>query len=232
MTGAEAHVVGCLTAAPRESEPFPHFWANHVFPPDVYAAILKHLPEGDEFASGGPCWQGLDLNEAGIGRMSAAKAAFWREVAGWLLGESFLRAMAALAYPYLKDRFAGRNATLVSSASFARATVGHVLGPHTDMKHRVMTLVFYFPERDGTPLPGTSIYVPRDRNFTCPGGPHYGFEPFRKLATIQFQTNTVFGFVKTTNSFHGVEPWSDPAYVRNTLQYEIHDADRAFYYGR
>jgi hypothetical protein len=228
----EEHLVSCLKAAPCAVEPFPHFYASSAFPTDFYAAILDHLPKNEEFTSGGKTWFGLDLEESGFTHLSSAKAAFWRDFTSWLLGESFLRSMLTLVYPYLEDRFADRNATFVSSASLARSMAGHVLGPHTDMKHRVMTLLFYLPKEDSTPLPGTSIYKPRVKDFSCSGGPHYGFENFQKTATINFQTNTVFGFVKTARSFHGVEPWSEPQYIRDTLQYEIHDSDRAYYYGR
>lgn len=232
MTAAEAHLVDRLKAVPHESQPFPHFYASGVFPADVYADMVRFFPGEGEFSHGGAYWSGLDLTDGRVGHMSAPKAAFWRDVSGWLLGDSFLKSMVALTYPYLKERFADRNPTLVPFASFARSTAGHALGPHTDMKHRVFTLVFYFPETDGAPLSGTSIYTPRESGFTCPGGRHYGFEAFRKIATIRFQPNTVFGFVKTANSFHGVEPWSDPAFVRNTLQYEINDADKAYYSAR
>ena len=130
------------------------------------------------------------------------------------------------------DRFAERpNATFTSSASLSRTKSLFMLGPHTDMPHRIISIVFYLPESDQTTLPGTSIYEPRDATFECPGGPHHGFENFRKLATIRFKPNTAFAFFKTPKAFHGVEPWAEPEFARDTMQYEVHDADRAYYYG-
>ena len=49
------------------------------------------------------------------------------------------------------------------------------------------------------------IYMPIDFKFTCSGGPHYKKENFNLVYTAPFKDNSAFGFVKTNNSFHGVE---------------------------
>ena len=107
-----------------------------------------------------------------------------------------------------------------------------VLGPHTDMAHRIITLVFYLAEDSEHWQAGTSQYVPRDVMFRCSGGPHYGFGDFKKVATAKFLPNTVFGFFKSDYSFHGVEPWNDLNFIRNSIQYEINDTNKARYYGK
>ncbi len=114
--------------------------------------------------------------------------------------------------------------------TYARSTSGFVLGPHTDMQHRVVTVLFYLAKNDENPEAGTSIYKARGEEFICPGGTHYGFEEFQKLATMTYVPNIAFGFLKSDTSFHGVEPWTSPDFNRDTLQYEIHDSDRSFYY--
>ena len=47
---------------------------------------------------------------------------------------------------------------------------------------------------------------------------------------MKYLPNTVFGFFKTDQSFHGVEPWEDAQFTRDTMQYEISDPNRAAYY--
>lgn len=224
------HLVESLRAATFEDDPFPLCFTDGAFPDDYYVELRNQLPTDDEFISDDPYRFGLSLNESGLARLSSPKRSFWSDHCDWMLSETFLASVAELFYPALAERFDGRDGVhLMSQASLGRTKSNFVLGPHTDMPHRVLTLLFYLPEVDNSALPGTSIYKPRDPEFICPGGPHHGFENFQKMATINFQTNTVFGFVKTNSAFHGVEPWDTPADIRETLQYEIYDADRSFY---
>jgi len=68
---------------------------------------------------------------------------------------------------------------------------------------------------------GTSLYVPKDPQFTCPGGPHHDFELFRRVHTMEYLPNTLFAFMKTPDSFHGVEPITQPEVQRDLLLYDI-----------
>jgi len=227
----EDYLTRRLQAAPFEDTPYPHLFIDNVFPDEFYRELRANFPTDAEFIGDDEYRFGLPVDERGFSRLSPNKQEFWREFSGWLLAEPFMRSVASLFLPALAERFADRpNASFTSTASLGRTKSGFVLGPHTDMQHRVVSIVFYLPESERTTLPGTSIYEPRDKTFQCPGGPHYGFENFRKLATIQFKPNTAFAFFKTPKSFHGVEPWAEPEFVRESMQYELHDADRAFYY--
>ena len=95
------------------------------------------------------------------------------------------------------------------------------LGPHTDSPTKVVSLLFYLPADERLAQHGTSIYVPKDPAFTCPGGPHHPFGGFDRIATMPFLPNSLFGFVKTDNSFHGVEPFLEPGAGRWLLLYDL-----------
>lgn len=95
------------------------------------------------------------------------------------------------------------------------------LGPHTDNTIKVLSFLFYLPSDDSHAHLGTSIYVPKDPNFTCQGGPHHPFEWFNRMHTMPYLPNTLFAFLKTHNSFHGVEPITDPEVRRDLLLYDI-----------
>ena len=69
---------------------------------------------------------------------------------------------------------------------------------------------------------GTSMYLPKDRDFRCPGGPHHPHAQFDRVWTMPFRPNSLFAFVKTSASFHGVEPVSDPDARRWLLLYDIY----------
>jgi len=63
--------------------------------------------------------------------------------------------------------------------------------------------------------------VPKDRRFTCPGGPHHRFDGFDRMLTMPYLPNSLFAFFKTKNSFHGVEPVNDAGAQRNLLLYDL-----------
>ena len=81
--------------------------------------------------------------------------------------------------------------------------------------------LFYLPRDESQSHLGTSIYVPEDAGFACPGGPHHPFELFRRVYTMPYVPNTLFAFLKTQNSFHGVEPLTGAAVRRDLLLYDI-----------
>ena len=87
---------------------------------------------------------------------------------------------------------------------------------------KVITLLFYLPKDESQRHLGTSIYLPKDREFRCPGGPHYSREGFERIVTMPFLPNSLFVFLKTNNSFHGVEPVQDPDTRRWLLLYDLY----------
>lgn len=95
---------------------------------------------------------------------------------------------------------------------------GYSIGPHTDGRKENMTILFYLPKDDSQPRLGTSVYAPKDRSFTCDGSKHHDFEQFDKLFTVPYVTNSCFGFIRSDNSFHGVEPSNAE---RNLIQVSV-----------
>jgi hypothetical protein len=47
------------------------------------------------------------------------------------------------------------------------------------------------------------------------------FEHFRRVHTMEYLPNTLFAFMKTNDSFHGVEPITQPDVQRDLLLYDI-----------
>jgi hypothetical protein len=86
-----------------------------------------------------------------------------------------------------------------------RDLVTYSLGPHTDNDKKLVSMLFYLPPDNAHPERGTSVYLPKDREFSCPGGPHHRRELFDLVATMPYHRNTVVAFPKTKGCFHGVE---------------------------
>lgn len=112
-------------------------------------------------------------------------------------------------------------------ALLVQDVTNYKLGPHTDAPRKVVTMLFYLPPDNSQLHLGTSIYLPRDPAFTCPGGPHHPHDQFARLHTNPFAPNSLFAFFKTDNSFHGVEPVADPDCRRWLLLYDIYVRENA-----
>jgi hypothetical protein len=94
---------------------------------------------------------------------------------------------------------------------------GYSIGPHTDGKREQMTVLFYLTDKT-IENAGTSVYTPKDESIDY-GFEHYKFEDFNKVKTVPFARNTCFGFKRSGNSFHGVEPVDS---IRNLIQLSVY----------
>src|SRR5262245_56546141 len=221
-----------IANAPMLEFPFPHIYVRDVFPGDFYAGLRANLPSAENLrtlSSFGRVTEGtyetrlvLPLLPEHMARLAPAQRAFWGELAGWMHGQAFGQLMIAKFAPYLQHRFADlRTQRFADEIMVVRDHTRYSLGPHTDAKNKVLSFLFYLPPDASMTHLGTSLYVPKEPGFTCEGGPHYEFERFRRMQTMEYRPNTLFAFMKTPESFHGVEPIAQPDVVRDLLLYDI-----------
>jgi hypothetical protein len=151
-------------------------------------------------------------------------AFFWTELTRWLLGTGIYQALIEKLQRHIDTRL---NDAGVSEADFFPEALivedhsSYQIGPHTDAAHRLMSLLFYCPDSPNLEHLGTSIYVPKEHGFKCKGGPHYSFAKFDRVTTMPYRPNSLFAFMRTDESFHGVEPITDQDIVRDLLLYDI-----------
>jgi len=225
-----------IANAPVIPHPFPHIYVRGVFPQGFYDELQRHLPPPQAMQSleeargtgGYPERSVLELPLEGSPRLAEPLRSFWTGVAqGFLGGDGrFGRAVLAKFEPAIAPRLQNsRDYEIVDELVLIRDERRYQLGPHTDKPTKLVSLLFYLPGNDRFARHGTSIYVPRDPAFTCPGGPHHPFEQFERMATMPFLPNTLFGFPKTANSFHGVEPVREEGVERWLLLYDLYARD-------
>ena len=206
---------GHVTYALRNSRvytwPFPHFYARNVFPEDVYWKIQETVSNRTDYVAGDKFYNGRKF----------AEADHIPEVQ-FMLSPEFARNVAKIFHPYMAERFADRQCKISSDLRLVRDGRDYHIGPHTDAVWKVVSLLFYLPLDGWNRACGTSVYLPKDPTFTCGGGPHYEFEDFDRIFTAPFVPNSCFGFFKTNNSFHGVEP-IDRDIQRDVLLYNIYE---------
>jgi hypothetical protein len=212
--------------------PYPHLYVRDVFPEDFYARLRANLPSAPQFrtlSSLGRVTEDypdtrlvVPLTREQTERFEPEQRAFWLELAGWMLGPVFGQLMIAKFGAYLLQRFKDlQTQSFADEALIVRDRTQYSLGPHTDSTSKVLSFLFYLPPDASMAHLGTSLYVPKDPRFTCPGGPHHDFELFRRVRTMEYLPNTLFAFMKTPDSFHGVEPITQPDVQRDLLLYDI-----------
>ena len=211
--------------------PYPHIYIPDVFPQDFYAELQQNIPDPSVML---PIEQVravkgykerfvLELNGKHMDLLPEEKKKFWQDFMGWLLSGRFKELVLAKFGVFIQQRFKGTpGIQFYDETLLVEDVTKYALGPHSDAQRKVVTLLFYLPKDESQSHLGTSIYMPKDRKFTCEGGPHYGYENFTRLVTMPFKPNALFAFVKTNNSFHGVEPVVDPDTKRWLLLYDIY----------
>lgn len=221
-----------IANAPMLEFPYPHIYVRDIFPGDFYARLRANLPAEAHLrtlSAFGRVAAGqyderlvMPLVPEETARLEPAQREFWHEFARWMRGGAFGQLMVAKFAPYLQHRFNDlRTQRFVDEVLIVRDRTRYSLGPHTDAKSKVLSFLFYLPPDASMAHLGTSLYVPKEAGFMCEGGPHYGFDRFRRIHTMEYLPNTLFAFMKTPQSFHGVEPITEADVRRDLLLYDI-----------
>lgn len=186
----EHHFKAVIDSANLYIVPFEHIYLENALPQDVYESLLASLDARE--------WEQI------------SKA---RPVQGY--PERFVskcEIKLSGLHKALCEKF-GISGDFTDETLLVRDMPGYAIGPHTDSPKKVITALFYLRGQEGT-----SIYTPKEAGFTCKGGPHYEFEQFEKVATMPFKPNSMFAFVKSDKSFHGVETTQ---HQRDVLLFDI-----------
>lgn len=178
-----------LDSVEWETEPYSYFYQTDVFSEHFYQSLLNNLPDISRYKQYGGYYKTRYL-------FDMRSDDFWKSVDG----------MFRSIY--------GMN----SRIQLCRDLAGYSIGPHTDGRKDTKTVLFYLPKDDTNPILGTSVYVPKDSSFTCDGSEHHEPKLFDRVLTIPFVPNSCFGFIRSDNSFHGVEPSNAE---RNLIQVSI-----------
>ncbi len=235
---AVAHACYQIANAPLRLYPAPHFYISPIFPPDYYAAMLRHFPSPLDFKQMRASAHGnmgihesrhyLSYFDGDCAKLPAVQEAFWSALLAELSAQQFHTVVAAKLFPYFDLPRAvalgsHRDLLMISDRG------GYSISPHTDTPQKLCSLLFYCPADDRHPELGTSFYTPRGtvprkaRWFDGWGyqgdASHSPFDGYENITTMPYVPNALFGFVRTRHSFHAVEPGHIEA-ARQLLIYE------------
>lgn len=230
-SSAELHLAYKVGNATIRPYPYPHFYLEEAFPPEFYREMQAMLPDPEAMRPieevrpvvGYKERFVLNMNDKSLAALPEEKRGFWTQLRSWMVGGRFANVVLKKFEPHLDERFArDPSIEFYDEALLVQDTTNYSLGPHSDATRKVITLLFYLPRDESQRHLGTSMYVPKDPDFRCEGGPHYKHAGFERIWTMPFLPNSLFAFFKTDNSFHGVEPVSDPDTRRWLLLYDIY----------
>ena len=232
-SAAEEHLLYQIANAPLREYPYAHIYADNVFPEEFYAQLRTHWPSSSSLVSladSGRVPKGayperfiLPFSQAEVQKLDEKRRAFWLDFGDWFLNNRFMTAVIDKFEPHVRARFGDSMYQNYYGAEslVVRDLTNYSIGPHTDAPHRLLSMLFYCPDDDSRSHLGTSIYVPNDPGFRCPGGPHYPHQRFCKVKTMEYHRNSLFAFIKNDHSFHGVEPIGNQPVGRDVLLYDI-----------
>lgn len=218
------HVRSALAAAPMRLDPSPHVFAESLFSDAFYQRLLAEFPShedafvrwdhgGDPAIFFGNYDRRLEVNiPEGLQRLTESQRAFWSGMSEFLCGPIFAGMLISTFHNVLLERFGD---ALEHPSFFEQRMRGammlnkhdpeYYLGPHTDRFEKIVTCVFFMPEREGLDHLGTTLYAPKTPGFTCRGTVHHDPAGFIKSETMPFRPNSAFIFARSDVLFHGVE---------------------------
>lgn len=230
MSNPLEHFIGRLRGVQVEPHPFPHFFLEQVFPEDYYQEMLRNLPPDDVYQN---LYEVTDLkldqfrhrnqrdmDHGWTDKLPAEQQIFWDSFNQWFLSEELANAVL--------ESFGRKSCPeVLVESQFIRHRAGYFLGPHSDLYTKLVVLLLYLaPDHNAEHL-GTSLYRPKQAGFSCPNSKHYPFEDFIRVKTAPYRPNSLFAFVRSDISFHGLEPLSERDVAatagRDVIQYVVHD---------
>lgn len=236
VSEVEQQVMYRLANAAMRPWPYPHVVVDDVFPADYYARLVDALPPLDTYrtivdtgrvAEATPDAYRqrytIDMTRPEPERFPLAQRDVWAGLLDWLIGQRFLTFALQRFSPLVQARFGDRlnRVNFYPEFQLVRDFTDYALGPHTDNARKVVVMLFYLPRTADREALGTSLYVPRQPDFRCEGGPHRPRENFLRVATMPYRPNTMVAFFKSARSFHGVEPVLEPGVRRDLIQLSV-----------
>ena len=233
MIDVHQHIRYQVLNTPVRRFPFPHLYVENVFPAAWYSDLLRYLPKIEAYQP---------IGETGTVPMDAypqrfvgaiepladaegpgPTAQFWAEANRLLMaGELATLFLDAFAQAIEQQYGTGSQFEIVREVRLVRDLTDYRLPPHTDHVRKLVSALFYLPPDDSLREHGTSLYVPADPSMIIDSDRHLSAEAFKRVATMPFLPNSMFAFVRSGTSFHGVEAFARPRAQRDSIMYNLY----------
>jgi hypothetical protein len=212
-------IAASIDAARASAEPFHHLVFGRVFPDDVYAAMLRALPQasdyrpmhgrskGNDLADGTHTRVKIDLFPEYIWHLPAPKRAVWNFVSDALRSREVQAALMRKLAPGLKRRFGDgyANVRMFPVPVLTRDIAGYLIRPHTDTHWKAITVQLYLPPDEALTHIGT-IFHGRGTDGSLP-----------KHTQMPFAPNTGYAFAVDKDTWHSADPLGPEVKTRDSI---------------
>jgi hypothetical protein len=197
-------------------KPFFHLEFDRVFPDDVYAQILRLMPESGDYRSmhgqskvkeGTQTRVKIDLFPEYIRSLPAEKRALWDVVGRALCAEPVKQAFIRRLAPGLSKRFGADFAKvgMYPIPILTRDIPGYMIPPHTDTRWKGITVQLYLPADDANTDIGTIFHD------VLPDGS----KP--KATQMRFAPNSGYAFAVGDDTWHSADPVHNRVKTRDSI---------------
>jgi hypothetical protein len=197
-------------------KPFFHLEFDRVFPDDIYAQILRLMPESSDYRSmhgqskvkeGTQTRVKIDLFPEYIRSLPAEKRALWDVVGRALCADPVKQAFIRRLAPGLSKRFGADFAKvgMYPIPILTRDIPGYMIPPHTDTRWKGITVQLYLPADDANTDVGTIFHD------VLPDGS----KP--KATQMRFAPNTGYAFAVGDDTWHSADPVHNRIKTRDSI---------------
>jgi hypothetical protein len=213
------YLVESIEQARASASPFYHLEFDRVFPPDVYEAMLREMPNSNDYRAlpgrnnvnilddGSATRVKIDLFPEYIRNLPEQKRELWDVVGRALCSQEVRDAFVRKLGPGLERRFGAgyRDVGMFPIPILTRDVPKYRITPHTDTKWKGITVQFYLPPDDTTKHIGT-IFHERLPDGSMP-----------QAIKMPFSPNTGYAFAVGDNTWHSADPVGPEVKTRDSI---------------
>jgi len=213
------HLVGSVRQARLVDVPFAHLQLENIFPDDLYAAMLRAMPNVADYRpmsgrskaarrnDGTPTRVKIDLFPEFIRHLPGQKHDIWRQVGLALRSNELKRAFVERLAPALERRFGPGYARLgqYSTPILTRDTPGYQISVHSDTHWKAITVQLYLPADDSIAHVGTVFHE------RLPNG------ELKRSTKMRFAPNSGYAFAVGEGTWHSVDTVGPEVQTRDSI---------------
>lgn len=208
VTDLSNYLANSVLRARAAEHPFYHLQFDHVFPEDIYAAMLREMPSSSDYRAlpgrdnvniledGSATRVKIDLFPEYIRNFPEPKREVWDVVGRALCSSEVRDAFVQRLAPALERRFGAsyKEVGMFPIPILTRDVPRYKITPHTDTKWKGITVQFYLPPDDSTKHIGTIFHE------KLPDG------SLPKTIKMPFSPNTGYAFAVGSDTWHSADP--------------------------